>query len=191
MSDSEDEQIVWQGRFITAKTRGKWEYVSRARGIKAAVILAVDDGDVLLVEQVDVLERPVVALQHLHVVGLDLRGLLHDPVVRARDLLGEEPVPLAVGERDLVQGLQLDAQVRHQVNLGMQRKVLVRLLHQQREEGLLQVCFALVGRLRCGLGDELGHHGALSTQCDRLEHHPRTDAPRHDTASSNVNRRSR
>ena len=51
MSDSEDEQIVWQGRFITAKTRGKWEYVSRARGIKAAVILAVDDGDVLLVEQ--------------------------------------------------------------------------------------------------------------------------------------------
>ncbi len=51
MSESEDEQIVWQGRFITAKTRGKWEYVSRARGIKAAVILAVDDGDVLLVEQ--------------------------------------------------------------------------------------------------------------------------------------------
>ncbi|MFO1240764.1 MAG: NUDIX hydrolase [Sphingomonadaceae bacterium] len=51
MSESEDEQIVWQGRFITAKTRGKWEYVSRARGIKAAVILAIDAGDVLLVEQ--------------------------------------------------------------------------------------------------------------------------------------------
>jgi ADP-ribose pyrophosphatase len=45
------EEIVWQGRFITAKTRGKWEYVSRARGIKAAVILAIDDGHVLLVEQ--------------------------------------------------------------------------------------------------------------------------------------------
>mgnify|MGYP000877434867 CR=1 FL=1 len=51
MSDSGDEEIVWQGRFITAKTRGKWEYVSRARGIKAAVILAVERGDVLLVEQ--------------------------------------------------------------------------------------------------------------------------------------------
>ena len=50
MSD-ESEEIVWQGRFITTKTRGKWEYVSRARGIKAAVILAVDDGHVLLVEQ--------------------------------------------------------------------------------------------------------------------------------------------
>lgn len=47
----DDEEIVWQGRFITAKTRGKWEYVSRARGIKAAVILAVDDDHVLLVEQ--------------------------------------------------------------------------------------------------------------------------------------------
>jgi ADP-ribose pyrophosphatase len=48
---SEEEKIVWQGRFITTKTRGKWEYVSRARGIKAAVILAEDDGHVLLVEQ--------------------------------------------------------------------------------------------------------------------------------------------
>ncbi len=51
MSDSGGEEIVWQGRFITAKTRGKWEYVSRARGIKAAVVLAVDEGHVLLVEQ--------------------------------------------------------------------------------------------------------------------------------------------
>jgi ADP-ribose pyrophosphatase len=47
----EPEEIMWQGRFITAKRRGKWEYVSRARGIKAAVILAVQDGHVLLVEQ--------------------------------------------------------------------------------------------------------------------------------------------
>lgn len=46
------EEIMWQGRFITAKRRGKWEYVSRARGIRAAVILAVDDDDhVILVEQ--------------------------------------------------------------------------------------------------------------------------------------------
>lgn len=51
MTQSEPEQIVWQGRFITTKTKGTWEYVSRARGIKAAVILAVDDGHVLLVEQ--------------------------------------------------------------------------------------------------------------------------------------------
>lgn len=48
----EPEQVMWQGRFITAKKRGRWEYVGRARGIRAAVILAVDaDGYVILVEQ--------------------------------------------------------------------------------------------------------------------------------------------
>jgi ADP-ribose pyrophosphatase len=46
------EQVAWQGRFIAAKTRGKWEYVSRTRNVSAAVILAVDAEDhVLLVEQ--------------------------------------------------------------------------------------------------------------------------------------------
>jgi ADP-ribose pyrophosphatase len=52
MSQLEPEEIVWQGKFITAKTQGKWEYVSRSRGIKAAVILAIDAEDhVILVEQ--------------------------------------------------------------------------------------------------------------------------------------------
>lgn len=51
MSEAEAENVMWQGRFITAKTRGQWEYVSRARGIKAAVILAMEDDHVLLVEQ--------------------------------------------------------------------------------------------------------------------------------------------
>jgi len=47
----EPEETVWEGRFIAAKRRGKWEYVSRTRGIHAAVILALDAGDVILVEQ--------------------------------------------------------------------------------------------------------------------------------------------
>lgn len=52
MSSDEAEKIVWQGKFVTAKVRGKWEYVSRARGIRAAVILAIDeDNHVILVEQ--------------------------------------------------------------------------------------------------------------------------------------------
>ena len=42
---------MWAGRFITAKKQGRWEYVSRARGIRAAVIVAIDDGHVLLVDQ--------------------------------------------------------------------------------------------------------------------------------------------
>ena len=45
------EEVVWEGRFIAAKKRGKWEYVSRTRGVSAAVILAMDQGQVLLVEQ--------------------------------------------------------------------------------------------------------------------------------------------
>ena len=48
---TENIEIMWEGRFITAKREGKWEYVSRSRGIRAAVILAIDEGHVLLIEQ--------------------------------------------------------------------------------------------------------------------------------------------
>lgn len=45
----------WEGRFICVKQQGTWEYVSRARGMHAAVILAIDEAadgrHVLLVEQ--------------------------------------------------------------------------------------------------------------------------------------------
>jgi ADP-ribose pyrophosphatase len=43
--------IVWQGKFITVRKWANWEYVGRARGIGAAVIVAVDGDSVLLVEQ--------------------------------------------------------------------------------------------------------------------------------------------
>jgi ADP-ribose pyrophosphatase len=46
---------MWEGRYIVAKREGPWEYVSRARDIQAAVILAIDTdesgGHVLLVDQ--------------------------------------------------------------------------------------------------------------------------------------------
>lgn len=45
-------ETVWQGRFISVKKQGRWEYVARARGIRAAVIVAIDDADhLILVEQ--------------------------------------------------------------------------------------------------------------------------------------------
>jgi ADP-ribose pyrophosphatase len=55
----EPEETLWEGRYIAARRRGKWEYVSRTQGVSAAVILALDDGPfgeaqdrhVLLVEQ--------------------------------------------------------------------------------------------------------------------------------------------
>ncbi len=44
-------ETVWEGKYIKVLKNGTWEYVSRTRGVTAAVILAVDDGHVLLVEQ--------------------------------------------------------------------------------------------------------------------------------------------
>ncbi|MGF1550261.1 MAG: NUDIX hydrolase [Sphingomonadaceae bacterium] len=45
------EEILWEGSYLAAKKRGRWEYVSRTGGIGAAVILAVDGDHILLVEQ--------------------------------------------------------------------------------------------------------------------------------------------
>ena len=48
-------ETMWEGRFITVKREGTWEYVSRSRGITAAVILAIEEAadgrHILLVEQ--------------------------------------------------------------------------------------------------------------------------------------------
>lgn len=68
MDDSKQPaEVVWQGKFITTIKQGRWEYVTRARGIKAAVILAIDDAadgrHILLVEQFRVpLGRPCIEL---------------------------------------------------------------------------------------------------------------------------------
>lgn len=47
----EPVETVWSGKYLVTKKRGTWEYVSRTGGIRAAVILAIDAGDVILVEQ--------------------------------------------------------------------------------------------------------------------------------------------
>jgi ADP-ribose pyrophosphatase len=52
---SQDEvETVWAGKYIEARRKGRWEFVGRANDIHAAVILAIDDGHVLLVEQLRV-----------------------------------------------------------------------------------------------------------------------------------------
>ncbi len=57
------EETVWEGRFVAVKKRGRWEYVARTRNISAAVIVAIDDGHVILVEQYRVpLGRPCLEL---------------------------------------------------------------------------------------------------------------------------------
>lgn len=49
MSDA--VETVWAGKYIVAKRQGTWEFVGRANNIHAAVIVAIEDGHVLLVEQ--------------------------------------------------------------------------------------------------------------------------------------------
>lgn len=44
-------ETMWSGKYIVAKRKGTWEFVGRANNIHAAVIVAVDDGHILLVEQ--------------------------------------------------------------------------------------------------------------------------------------------
>lgn len=73
-ADDPPEEVVWEGRFIVAKRRGKWEYVSRSRGITAAVILAIHEGEVILVEQYRVpLGTPCLELP-AGLVGDDVEG---------------------------------------------------------------------------------------------------------------------
>jgi len=89
------EEVMWSGQWITAKKRGRWEYVSRARGIKAAVILPIDGDHVVLVEQYRVphggrvLELPA--------------GLIGD------EELYEGEDPLAAAKRELVEETGYDA----------------------------------------------------------------------------------
>lgn len=88
MSDTDIEEIMWQGNFVTAKRKGRWEYVSRSRGIKAAVILAVEDGHVLLVEQFRVpLGRNCIELP-AGLIGDETEG--EDPLEAAGRELEEE-----------------------------------------------------------------------------------------------------
>lgn len=83
------EEIAWEGKWITAKKRGKWEYATRSREIRAAVILAVDDEKVLLVEQFRVpLNRPCLELP---------AGLIGD------DAGGEDDDPLSAAKRELLE----------------------------------------------------------------------------------------
>lgn len=53
MSDDADGRVetMWQGKYIAALKRGRWEYVSRTGSTNAVVILAEHDGKVILIEQ--------------------------------------------------------------------------------------------------------------------------------------------
>ena len=79
---------MWGGRFIVAKRRGRWEYVSRARNIGAAVILAIHEDHVILVDQYRVpLERRCIELP-AGLIGDETAG--EDGMIAATRELEEE-----------------------------------------------------------------------------------------------------
>ena len=82
------EEAVWQGKWIEVKRRGRWEYVTRARGIKAAVIVALGAGDVLLVEQFRVPLGRVCLELPAGLIGDEQEG--EDPLLAAQRELEEE-----------------------------------------------------------------------------------------------------
>jgi ADP-ribose pyrophosphatase len=51
LDDLPPVEVMWEGKFVRALRRGKWEYASRARDIRAVVILAEHEGKMILVDQ--------------------------------------------------------------------------------------------------------------------------------------------
>ena len=51
LDDLPPVEVMWEGKFVRALRRGRWEYASRARDIGAVVILAEYEGKVILVDQ--------------------------------------------------------------------------------------------------------------------------------------------
>src|SRR6478735_7715854 len=51
LDDLPPPQLMWEGEFVRAFKRGKWEFASRTGDIRAVVILAEHDGKVILVDQ--------------------------------------------------------------------------------------------------------------------------------------------
>jgi len=51
LDDLPPAEVAWEGKFVRAMRRGKWEYASRTNDIRAVVILAEYEGKVILIDQ--------------------------------------------------------------------------------------------------------------------------------------------
>ncbi len=77
-------ETLWQGKFLEIRQQGRWEWAARRGEVHAAVILAIHDGAVLLVEQ----ERIPLGCRSLELPA----GLVGD------EAAGETPETAAVRE---------------------------------------------------------------------------------------------
>ncbi len=53
MTDDRDAplEVKWEGKFVRALKRGRWEYVSRTGSVNAVVIVAETEGRIVLIDQ--------------------------------------------------------------------------------------------------------------------------------------------
>jgi ADP-ribose pyrophosphatase len=126
-------KTVWEGKYLKVTKQGTWEYVSRARGIHAAVIVAIDQGHVILIEQYRV---PVGA----RCIELPA-GLVGD------ETAGEAIEAAAIRELEEETGYRAE----HMVDLG----------RFQSSPGLTSEAFTLLraeGLTRVGQGGGIGAH---------------------------------
>ena len=49
--DADPAEVMWEGKYVRALKRGRWEYVSRVGDVRAVVILAEFEGKMILIEQ--------------------------------------------------------------------------------------------------------------------------------------------
>jgi ADP-ribose pyrophosphatase len=49
--EDQPRETMWQGKYVRAIKQGRWEYVSRTNDVRAVVIVAEDEGKLILVEQ--------------------------------------------------------------------------------------------------------------------------------------------
>jgi ADP-ribose pyrophosphatase len=83
MSDTEARQTHWSGQYLAIHQEGRWEYVSRVRGMGAAVLLALDGDHVILVEQYRVPLKAMCLELPAGLVGDETDGELpHDAATR-------------------------------------------------------------------------------------------------------------
>ena len=101
--------------------------------------------DILLVDQGDVLCRPIVPLEDLHAVFLDPPALFLDPFIRVGNVLGKESFPFIVRESKFIELFKLPTEVRDHVFRFVDLQVLIPLLREHLDKGRLQGSLALVG----------------------------------------------
>ena len=160
----------------------QWKPVHQERHIVARVVISgcffilIDDlqavvVDVLLVDELNILGRAVITVQHLHMVGLDRAGLFHDALVGVGKCLREEALPFVVRKGIAVERLQLPPQVGDQAALGMNGKILVALLTQQANKFLFKSGFALKAVRVCAFRRIIRNNGAFVAGGDDVVGH--------------------